>query len=527
MTTSLRLAAALVARGMTHAMTALRAIALLLLVASAAVAQDRPSEEDIFGKPAEAKPPRPGPSSTQATPGEPQNPKEPKEPAGEAERGGPRALEPEPGVEGRLLSGLARTEDPLKIGGVLYLRSNLSSREHTPPSQWTLNAPTLTDVYLDARPTDRVRGFVLGRMFFDPTLTASATGLLPGTALPPNPQVLLDQLWLRFDVERTAFLTLGRQHVKWGVGRFWNPTDYLHAVRRDPLAVFDERTGTTMARVDVPWEARGWNFSAVAVFEPLVTQATTAFVSSLAEPTVGTATAQGTPSNQLGAIGGGARAELVLGSWELGLDAVAQRGIRPRYGIDLSGGIWELDVRGELSLRTSSDVPLYRGTLASFATYEPAGIRPAAVMAADWSHKYSDEDSFTVGAEYFYNSNGYGYDDRGLYPVLFLNNAFTPFYLGRHYAGAYLLLPRPGSWNLHSFTLSALANLSDRSAIARLDWNMTLLTYLVLEAYLQAHLGTNGGEFRLGVDILCGVVMLVVFVGAPIADLGLALRLNL
>jgi len=29
------------------------------------------------------------------------------------------------------------------------------------------------------------------------------------------------------------------------------------------------------------------------------------------------------------------------------------------------------------------------------------------VMAADWSHKYSDEDSFTVGAEYFYNSNGF------------------------------------------------------------------------------------------------------------------------
>ncbi len=498
-------------------MTMTRALTVLLL-ASSALAQDRPSEEDLFEKPAEEKKRQPAP------PARPAGPK----PAAEEERGGPRALEGEPGAERRLLGDLARTEDPLKIGGVLYLRSNLSSREHTPPSKWALSAPTLTDLYLDARPIDRVRGFVLGRMFFDPTQTASATGLVPGAAPPANPQVLLDQLWLRFDVERTAFVTLGRQHVKWGVGRFWNPTDYLHAVRRDPLAVFDERTGTTMARVDLPWEQRGWNLSGVAVFEPLVTQATTAFVSSLEEPTGTVATAaQASPSNQLGAIGGGARAEVVVGTWELGLDAVAQRGIRPRYGVDVSGGLWELDLRGELSLRTSSDVPLYRGGLTSFTTYEPAGIRPAAVIAADWSHKYSDEDTFTVGIEYFYNSNGYGYDDRGLYPLLLVNNAFTPFYLGRHYAGAYLLLPKPGSWNLHTFTLSTLANLSDRSAVTRLDWSMTLLTYLVVEAYLQGHLGTNGGEFRLGIDIPAGATTPRFFAGAPIVDTGLALRLNL
>lgn len=507
-------------------MLALRA-ATILLLASVALAQDRPSEEDLFGKPAEERPHEQAPQPGTAPPA-PGEPRKPGPPSAGAERGGPSALEPEPGVEGRLLGTLTRTEDPLKIGGLLYLRSNLSSREHAPPSQWALTVPTLTDVYLDARPTDRVRGFVLGRMFFDPTLSASSTGVLPGASLPPNPQVLLDQLWLRFDVARTAFVTLGRQHVKWGVGRFWNPTDYLHAVRRDSLAVFDQRTGTTMARVDVPWEERGWNFSAMAVFEPLVTQTTTAFLSSQIAPAAGTATtSSGQPSNQLGAIGGGARAEVVLGTWELGLDAVAQRGIRPRYGVDLSGGIWELDVRGELSLRTSSDVPLYRGDLASFSTYEPGGIRPAAVLGADWSHKYSDEDSFTLGLEYFYNSNGYRYDDRSLYPVLLVNNAFTPFYLGRQYLGAYLLLPRPGSWNLHSFTLSALANLSDRSAVARLDWSVTLLTYLVLEAYLQGHFGTSGGEFRLGVDVPRTATTPAVFVGAPIADAGLALRLNL
>jgi len=230
-------------------------------------------------------------------------------------------------------------------------------------------------------------------------------------------------------------------------------------------------------------------------------------------------------------LGGGARAEVVLGGWELGLDAVAQRGIRPRFGIDLSGGLWELDLKAEVSLRTGSDVPLYQGSLAAFAPREPRGVRPAVVAGADWAHKYSDEDSLTVGVEYFYNSNGYGYGDRSLYPVLLLSNAFTPFYLGRHYLGAFLSLPQPGSWNLHTFTVSAIANLSDRTGVARLDWAMTLLTYLQLEAYVQAHFGSDGGEFRLGVDLpaqaVGGVAIPAVRLGAPSADVGLALRLSL
>ncbi len=475
-----------------------KCLALALLVSPLlALAQERPPEEDVFG----------GSSSEQP-------------------------------AEQRLSGALSRTENPLQIGGVLYLRSNLSAREGTPPSQWTLGAPSLTDVYLDARPTDRVRGFVLGRMQFDPTQGSSVAGVggvtLPGTTPASNPRVLLDQLWLRFDVERTAFLTIGRQHVKWGVGRFWNPTDYLHPVRRDPLAVFDERTGTFMARVDMPWEARSWNFYGMAIFEPLATEAVSPAATSVAGQVGGqgqvTSSATGTAS-QLGRLGAGARAEIVLGGWELGLDGVVQRGIRPRFGIDLSGAISEVDVRGELAIRTSSDVPVFEGPgpfSAATAAREPRGIRPMALAGAEWTHKYSDEDTYTFGLEYFYNANGYA--DATLYPVLLLHNAYTPFYLGRHYAGAYFLLPKPGPWNLHTFTLSLIGNLSDQTGVARLDWSMTLLTYLTLEAYLQGHFGSSGGEFRFSLDVPPNAIPGLpggVTVGPSTADLGLALRLNI
>ena len=75
------------------------------------------------------------------------------------------------------------------------------------------------------------------------------------------------------------------------------------------------------------------------------------------------------------------------------------------------------------------------------------------------------------------------------------------FYIGRHYAALFLSLPAPYSWNYTTFTLSTLSNLSDMSFVSRVDYSVTLLTHLTLEAFLGVHYGTRGGEFRAGFDI--------------------------
>jgi hypothetical protein len=201
--------------------------------------------------------------------------------------------------------------------------------------------------------------------------------------------------------------------------------------------------------------------------------------------------------------------------------------------------VGDLDVYAEAALKTGSEVPLWRlrsGADAStplvsrFETYEPSGLTPAVTAGVRWAHKYGDEDSFEVGAEYFYNH--VGYEDPSIYPWLIVNGAFTPFYLGRHYAGAYLVLPNPGSWNQTTFILSALVNASDRSWILRLDHSVLLLTYLRLETFAQAHLGTSSGEFRLGISVAPqelggGLTTPAVNVAPARFDLGVALRVSL
>ncbi len=76
-----------------------------------------------------------------------------------------------------MFSEEAAPEDPLKIGGQLYLRAQTTGARGQAPGTWSFSSPSLLDAYLDARPNDRVRGFVQGRMVFDPTLPASASEL--------------------------------------------------------------------------------------------------------------------------------------------------------------------------------------------------------------------------------------------------------------------------------------------------------------------------------------------------------------
>ncbi len=525
------------------------ALAGLVVCAGAARAQDRPSEDEMFG---------PGPQPQRAPTPEPVPPPSagPVGPATSTDTAtatGTDTSTQKGATDARdwvnlgspeqipALSAQVAPDDPLKIGGQLYLRAQTTALQDQSPGDWSFASPALLDVYMDVRPNDRVRGFVLGRMSYDPTLpeTATAPAVLTGpgavgtagtTTLDSifgvqqtrTPRVFLDQMWLRFDLEHRVFITAGRQHVRWGTGRFWTPTDFLHIRRRNPLDVFDARLGTNMVKVHVPWEERGWNFYAFA----------------LTENTDATRT--------LGEVSGAARAEVVLGTAELGVGGVVARDRKPKLAVDLSMGIWDVDVYGEAALRWASEISrvsvstnpqdqlalglaaqeallgdtaaLPPAVAAAYPAAPDSGVKPQVVGGLSYSVQYADKDVLTFGGEYFYNA--LGYSDPAVYPGLLLprpvllDEPASFFYFGRHYAGVFATAPAPYSWDNTTFTFSNLVNISDRSGITRLDYTRILLTHLRFEAYGAVHWGQRDGEFRLGI-----------FGRSPaLFDLGVALR---
>ncbi len=545
-----------------RATDAIAAGLLLLLGVGSARAQPagRPSEQDIFGSaPAPAGTdggtPQPAPIPEDAPAATPQPPASQAADRDQAVLGGGG------GAGTPQLDDYIAPDNPLQIGGQLYLRAQSTALQGQAPPAWSLTAPSLIDAYFDARPNPRVRAFVLGRMSYNPTAPpagttggslgmggsqgaftgGSATGFTTFSAA-RGPTSVLDQMWIRFDVLGRVFVTAGKQHVRWGTGRFWQPTDYLHPVKRNPLDVFDARSGVTMLKLHVPWEDRAWNFYGFAVAE---------------DPN--------TATDSLRAVSGGARAEIVVLGAELGLDVLAKRGSKSRFGIDLSMGIWDFDIYADVALRAGADFnsvekvavdPSLTCTPAGADPGDPSmqlpindlssqyhvvalsGIKTQAVVGANYSRKYNDNDLWLIGAEYFYNQPGYS--DTSLYPGLLFNDRGTPmlnfFYTGRHYAALFASLPQPFSWNKTTFTLSTVGNLADMSFVSRLDYSFTLLTHLSLEAFGGVHYGSRAGEFRLGFDIdaqrilnadgTCGTIPGVTR-DPLLLDLGVALRLKI
>jgi len=480
---------------------------------------DRPAEADLFGGPGEATPAA-APPAPRVAPDAPTRPGEP------GEGGDARALDllSGPAAEDKFKSGEA-VEDPLQIGGQFYLRYFANPADDQAFKDVRFSSPTLLDVYMDARPSERIRGYARFRVSYDPTLDPNAGSSLSGLSVlgatqssqtgsgnstdlssgsapttfgtartTANPNFLLDQLWLKFDVGQTLFITAGRQHVRWTVARFWQPGDFLSPAQRDPLAIFDQRLGANLLKVHLPIEKLGWNFYAVGLLDNFG------------------------PGNALGKLGGGLRGEFVLGNTEVGASAVFQAGRTPRYAVDVSSELGPLDVYAEAALRPSADrrtVRFVEGAesrafkfdLATalnglqplpYETYRETGPVLQATGGLSWSWAYRENDTLALGAEYFYNQMGY--DDPNLFAASLLTGTYVPFYAGRHYAGAFLVFLGPGSLDNGTLTFSTLGNLSDRSFLSRVDFIYRALSFLQLESFVAYHYG-NLGEFHFGLDL--------------------------
>lgn len=426
-------------------------------------------------------------------------------------------------------------DNPLSIGGLYYQRWITSKQQGRAPSHSPVSMPLQFDAFMDSRPSDRVRGYVQGRLLYDPTRdrfsnptsgggqgslqTASTSGApqsLASTSTaqsPNNPQFVLDQAWLKFDVDRRVFVTAGKQHVKWGVSRFWNPTDFLSTARRDPLLPSDLRLGNTMVKFGLPLEEKGRNLYAVALVD------------------------NPQPGSTLGQTGAAFRAETLLGPAEVGVDAVARGDLSPAYGADVSAPLGPFDVYAEAALLTQPPAPRYKLLAAptpgaDLSTLIAADVSRGPFLqasgGANYTFPWKENRTATAGAEYFYNQSGA--DDASIYPVLIFLGGYQPFYAAKHYAAVYATAEGPDAAKHTSYTFSTIASLSDGSLVSRLDFTWRFLTYLTFEAYGDEHYGRRGGEFRFALSTPAltfrGAAIPPVDLPPTTYDLGMGLRLS-
>ncbi|MEE2756425.1 MAG: hypothetical protein VYA30_07175 [Myxococcota bacterium] len=381
--------------------------------------------------------------------------------------------------DNRLENRLAEKQDPLAIGGRLYLRTGTRYFDDSTLDEMPLNHSAQLFVYGDARPTDRLRAFIRTRFdhdFMDPQAPVDPMNV--GTVgSNDQTQAQLDQLWLKFDVDRKAYITIGQQPIRWGSARIWNPTDFVNAQRLDPLAIFDIRPGIPMFKLHVPVESSGTNLYAIAQVDG---------------------------AERISDTGVVIRAEQTLPQSELSATMSVRKDQPLRIGLDYSVGVDVFELRFEGAAIQGGDLHRWTGRfnpdLDNLMLPERVELDWAfqSTVGLEWTIAYGDQESAYWTIEYFHNE--LGYSDSQLYPWLALTGDLTPLYLGRHYLATNIVLPRPGSFNDLTVLTSGIWNMSDNTGIVRLDFQVQVLTRLSLFMYASTYVG-NQGEFRFKFDL--------------------------
>jgi hypothetical protein len=359
--------------------------------------------------------------------------------------------------------------DTMQIGGRLEILSSSSQVERQRFEEGPFVPTKTADLYFDTRPSEEIRVFLRTR------LTEQET-VIPNTVTEESTRLTtlrndIDELWFKWDLARSIFITYGKQHLKWGSGQIWNPTDFTAREVRDPFALFDRRLGQNLLKIHVPNEKMGFNYYAVVQFDDVERNED---------------------------VGLALRGEFAfLGSGELALTAQARSNAPQRFGVDVSSALGPIDVNIEAAFTRRQDRFFFRdGILEDEQIVLPTPYQDDGktfrqiVGGVRYAMNYSDEDSIFFGAEYFHNELGYEERFAELYS-LFLQQSQN-LYAGRRYVSGYVRLPNPGSWNKTAFYLTGLGNLSDKTSIGRLTGTWLIANYATLEAYVQRCFGEYG-----------------------------------
>jgi hypothetical protein len=307
-------------------------------------------------------------------------------------------------------------------------------------SPWTLR------LYLDGRLNDDLRAYVLSRQTYDPSVSGtSAPGI--GSQDLVRSSSTLDELKIQFNLSKKVFWTLGLQKIKWGSGRFWNPTDFLNTTARDYFYGVDLRQGLPLLKAHLPLGSS--NFYLIALENS---------------------------GNQLKQIQLALRSEFAFDFGEVTASFLSPRSSSAWLGIDGSMGLGDFDVNMEFAYR-GSDVK-------------------SAVLGFSYDWKYNDNDVANFGIEGFYQESGTRQVSD--YLTLLATDRFIPFYVGQYYVMGVINLSKPASWNDSVVTSYYVRNFSDDSSYLRCMYTYTGYKDLDLSLAIGQRFGDASSEMKLG-----------------------------
>jgi hypothetical protein len=329
--------------------------------------------------------------------------------------------------------------DRAEIGGRLRVEGVLTQLREQAFRNATFKSGSGAELYLDAKAADGVRALLRARV--EQAVDTSASD---GEKKSKSPLFAIDEAKVQANFRKILFVTAGRQKMKFGAAKFFNPTDFPNRQRRDPFALEDRRPGVDGLKLHLPLGTT--NLYAMAL---------------------------PSESGVVGETAGYGRAEFAFPAGELSVSTLTERNQEIKAGADISLALGDLDFYGEVAADGHES---YAGGFT-------------------WDVKLSDSDAMTLGAEYF--RNGIGFTDSADYLAALRLGTHQPLELGREYAALSAYLAKPRWMKDATFVVSYLENLSDRSRVVVPQVLYAVTPDLTASLRLALPSGEAEGEFRL------------------------------
>ncbi len=353
--------------------------------------------------------------------------------------------------------------DKTEIGGSIYSDFYYSIYSDKSFDDNLFINSNLGYVYLDSKLPEDVRVFIKGKVVYTPTVTDGDFSPITGETY-NKLDADLDEAKIMFNAYNKVFFTIGKQKVKYGASKFWNPTDFLNQTMKNPFYDYDRRTGLPLVKVHVP-----------------IGSSNCYLLGDLDD------------AKNIDEISYVLRCEVSLKSSEFAISRRAKKNQATKVGFDFSTALYDLDVYGEASVAKGSDKTFY----------DQAGTPYMNTRKTFWDISggvsyempFLDADSITFYLEYYFN--GEGYRDPAIYPVLWANGAYVPLNTAKQYAMFMIYAPTPGNWNHINISMFNVFNLVDSSAITRAELMYLFTKDLSVGFNITGHYGKSDGEFRL------------------------------
>lgn len=279
----------------------------------------------------------------------------------------------------------------------------------------------------------------------------------------------LKEFFIDTNWRNKIYFRTGKQVLKWGRSYFWNPTDLINVEKKDFFDLEKTREGTYGTKIHLPFGAAKNIYVFVGMDDAKAVQ-------------------------DLSFAG---KYEFLVGGTEMAFSAWTKKGHKPVYGYELSGRLFDLDLRGEMSLSRGRRLdPENLGCWLEEEEWIPK-------ISAGFT-KYFDhgeiKDRISVTGEFYYNHAGY---DENIFakhktPTVtelgLFQEIYAPFMTSKYYLAFFTSVNKFIRSEL-TLNLNGMMNLVDHSAILSTGLSYSpALADLTIDLTLTGRLGEQYSE---------------------------------